>query len=71
MAHDFARTVLGSLEALFDDGEIETLVQASGSNAVKVVHSSVVEVIEDRFDSQVRNKAVALAGLLVQLKRKH
>ena len=74
---EFASDILQQLEALFEEGEIETLMlRTEGAGlavgqadaAVKVIHRpSGEEVVCDRYPSMVRNKAMALARLLERL----
>jgi hypothetical protein len=70
---DFSRHVLKELESLFEEGRITTLVRRSSSSepggppdvGVKIVDSRTgEEFVEDRFQSQIENKAVALLTLL-------
>jgi hypothetical protein len=72
---DFDRTVLELLEGLFDEGEIETLFfwsdpgNPSQDHAVKVVHNATgAEAVSNDFESQIRNKSLALIRLLETLK---
>ena len=70
---DFDREILALLESGFDDTETETLTFAPDSGemsyAVKVIHKPTgIEIVNNDFGSQIKNKAAALAQLLVQLR---
>jgi hypothetical protein len=70
---DFDRAVLGSLESLFAPDELEVLYfrpdTGEFSHAVKVIHKPTgIEVVADDFDSQIKNKSIALISLLSELR---
>ena len=73
---EFDRTVLTRLENLFDTGEVQTLTfradieQPAQDAAVKVVHNATgAEVVCNDFLSQVKNKSIALIGLVELLRQ--
>ena len=71
---DFDRKILERLEAGFDDAETETLAftpdSGDASYAVKVIHKPTgVEIVNNDFKSQIKNKAAALAELLSTLRK--
>ena len=75
---EFATEILQQLEALFEEGEIETLMRSTEGTglavgpadaAVKVIHRpSGEEEVCAQYPSQIRNKAMALARLAGKLR---
>lgn len=68
--HEFPLHVLKELESFFEEGRITTLAERASLNgpkasAVKIIDSKTgAELLERRFDSQVKNKVAALLTLL-------
>ena len=74
---DFDRAVLARLESLFDADEVQTLTfradagQPAQDAAVKVVHNPAgAEVVGNDFPSQIKNKTIALIGLVELLRNR-
>ena len=68
---DFDRSVLAKLENLFGADQLQTLTFRSDAGqpqqdaAVKIVHNPTgMEVVCNDFSSQIKNKCIALIGLV-------
>lgn len=71
---DFERVLLEKLESAFEEDETEVLMFVPDSDdisyAVKVIHKPTgSEFVGCEFDSQIKNKAAALADLLRHLRK--
>jgi len=71
---DFEHAILDLLDSAFDAGEVDTLMflpdSGGHSAAVKLIHQPTgIEIVSSDFESQVKNKAVALADLLSRLRK--
>ena len=74
MSQSFEHALLAKLEAAFDEGETESLcrVRHPGDDpfAIKVIHKPTGhECTCEQYESQIKNKAMALADLLGRLRR--
>lgn len=62
--NDFSRHVLAELESLFDEGRIDVKVRRGDSAVLVIDNKTGEEVVEERFPTQIQNKAAALLSLL-------
>ncbi len=69
MNHEFCREILQELQKLLASEDIETFTgRPSESSVVRLVHSaSDIEVVCDKYDTQIMNKVLALILLNQQI----
>lgn len=61
---DFSRHALAELEGLFEKGRIEVKVRREDSAVMVIDTKTGEEAVEERFPTQIQNKAAALLSLL-------
>ena len=62
--NDFSRHVLAELESLFEEGRIDVRARREDSAVMIIDTKTGEEIAEERFPTQIQNKAVALITLL-------